>query len=150
MLPRPCPSGTKIDATTGTVKVTNVRDRSGKLQTGTFWGGAFAVRQTRTKKPATVLSLTASLSCAKSARSLSSVAAKAPRARQLWGRDNNGRFVTRGRSAVATVRGTVWLVRDTCAGTLVKVTRGQVSVFDLVRKRTVLVRAGHSYLARTL
>ena len=33
------PVGTTIDATRGTLKLTNVRDRSGKLQTGTFWGG---------------------------------------------------------------------------------------------------------------
>jgi hypothetical protein len=142
------PVGTRIDATAGTVKLTNVRDASGKLQTGRFWGGAFTVRQTRTKKPSTILSLTAPLTCPKSVRHLSSLAANVPRARQLWGRDNNGRFVTRGRSAVATVRGTVWLLRDTCAGTLVKVTRGEVAVRDLVRKRTVLVKAGRSYLAR--
>ena len=49
---------------------------------------------------------------------------------------------------MATVRGTRWLTRDTCAGTLTKVTRGVVSVRDLRRKRTVTVRAGHSYLAR--
>ena len=64
------------------------------------------------------------------------------------GTDNNGRFVTRGRTAVATVRGTAWFTRDTCAGTLVKVTSGTVAVNDLVRKRTVIVRAGRSYLAR--
>ncbi len=68
--------------------------------------------------------------------------------RQLWGKDNNGRFVTRGRSAVATVRGTAWFTRDTCEGTLVKVTSGSVAVRDLVRKVTVIVRAGHKYLAR--
>ena len=70
------------------------------------------------------------------------------RARQLWGKDNNGRFVTRGRAAVATVRGTAWFTRDTCEGTLVSVTRGSVAVRDLVRKVTVIVRAGHKYLAR--
>ena len=37
------PVGTTIDATAGTLRLTNVRDRSGKLQTGTFWGGAFTV-----------------------------------------------------------------------------------------------------------
>ena len=76
------------------------------------------------------------------------LAKKKPKVRQLWGKDTNGRFVTRGRNAVATVRGTAWLTRDTCAGTLVQVTKGVVSVHDLVRKRTVLVRAGHRYLAR--
>jgi streptogramin lyase len=140
------PVGTTIDATRGTLRLTNVRDRSGKLQTGRFWGGLFTVRQTRGKKPSTVLTLTAPLACSKS-RHPSSVAA-AKRVRELWGSDKNGRFVTRGRSAVATVRGTAWFTRDTCAGTLVKVTSGTVAVRDLVLKRTVIVRAGQSYLAR--
>ena len=142
------PVGTTIDATAGTLRLTNVRDRSGKLQTGTFWGGAFTVRQQSGKQPATVIALAAELTCPKS-RKLASGAAVKPRAkRQLWGRDDNGRFVTRGRNAVATVRGTAWLTRDTCAGTFVKVTKGAVSVRDLTRKRTIIVRAGQSYLAR--
>jgi virginiamycin B lyase len=142
------PVGTTIDATRGTLKLTNVRDSSGKLQTGRFWGGSFTFRQTRGKQASTVLTLAAPLNCPKSARHLVSAMANKPRARQLWGRDNNGRFVTRGRSAVATVRGTAWFTRDTCAGTRVTVTRGTVDVRDLVRGRTVIVRAGHSYLAR--
>ncbi len=141
------PVGTTIDATRGTLKLTNVRDASGKLQTGRFWGGVFTVRQTRGKEASTILTLAAPLACGKSARDLSSVAAK-PRTRQLWGSDNKGRFVTRGRSAVATVRGTSWFTRDTCAGTLVRVTSGSVAVRDLVLRRTVIVRAGRSYLAR--
>jgi hypothetical protein len=143
------PVGTRIDATAGTVKLTNVRDATGKLQTATFWGGSFTVRQTRSNKAPTVLSLTAPMTCPKAARRLSALTAGKPRARQLWGKDNNGRFVTRGRSAVATVRGTLWLLRDTCAGTLVKVTRGEVTVRDLVKNRTIIVKAGHTYLART-
>ncbi|HET6171349.1 MAG TPA: hypothetical protein VFD90_02010 [Gaiellales bacterium] len=143
------PVGTTIDATAGTVRLTNARDRSGKLQTGKFWGGSFIVRQARGKKKApTVLTLTAHMSCVK-ARHLSAVTPqKAGKTRQLWGRDNHGHFVTRGRSAVATVRGTVWFMRDTCAGTLVKVAQGSVSVRDLVKHRTVVVSAGRSYLAR--
>ena len=82
--------------------------------------------------------------CARSARHLSSVNPKKGRVRELWGRDNHGRFETHGRSAVATVRGTAWLMRDTRAGTLVKVTRGAVSVRDLVKHRTVVVLAGRS------
>jgi hypothetical protein len=45
------------------------------------------------------------------------------------------------------VRGTSWVTTDTCAGTRTTVTSGAVSVRDLARKRTVLVRAGRSYLA---
>jgi virginiamycin B lyase len=141
------PVGTTIDASSGSVRLTNVRDRSGKLQTGKFWGGKFVVRQSRAKRTPTVLTLAAPMDCAKS-RSLAAVSPKKGRVRQLWGTDNHGRFVTRGQSAVATVRGTAWFMRDTCAGTLVKVSRGSVSVHDLVKHRTVIVTAGRSYLAR--
>ena len=46
------------------------------------------------------------------------------------------------------MRGTIWLVEDRCDGTLTKVSRGTVSVRDFRRKKTVSVKAGHSYLAR--
>jgi hypothetical protein len=46
------------------------------------------------------------------------------------------------------VRGTVWEVIDRCDGTLTKVKRGRVVVRDFRLKRTVVVRAGKSYLAR--
>ncbi len=60
------PVGTTIDATRGTLKLTNIKNSSGKLQTGSFWGGAFTFRQTRGKQATTVLTLTAPLSCSKS------------------------------------------------------------------------------------
>ena len=68
--------------------------------------------------------------------------------RKLWGRDSGGSFRTHGRHSQATVRGTRWLTVDRCDGTLTRVTSGAVSVRDFRRHRTVLVRAGHSYLAR--
>jgi hypothetical protein len=46
------------------------------------------------------------------------------------------------------VRGTVWVTTDRCDGTLTKVSRGRVAVRDFRRKKTVLVKAGKSYLAR--
>jgi hypothetical protein len=76
-------------------------------------------------------------------------AARTRRVRKLWGRDRGGRFRTHGRHSEATVRGTRWLTVDRCDGTLTRVTKGAVSVRDLVRHRTVLVRAGHSYIARS-
>ena len=66
---------------------------------------------------------------------------------KLWG-SGKGKFRTSGKYSSATVRGTIWLVEDRCDGTLTKVTRGTVQVRDLRRKKTVTVRAGHSYLAR--
>jgi hypothetical protein len=46
------------------------------------------------------------------------------------------------------VRGTRWLTEDRCDGTLTRVTNGAVVVRDYKRRRNVLVRAGHSYLAK--
>jgi hypothetical protein len=40
------------------------------------------------------------------------------------------------------------VVEDTCRGTLTIVTNGVVAVRDFRRHKTVLVRAGHRYLAR--
>jgi hypothetical protein len=66
----------------------------------------------------------------------------------LHGTDHGGRFRTRGRYAAATVRGTVWTMSDRCDGTLTVVQRSTVAVRDFVRHITVLVHAGHRYLAR--
>ena len=49
-------------------------------------------------------------------------AATKPKSRKLWG-DGKGKFRTRGQYAAATVRGTKWLVQDSCSGTLTRVTR---------------------------
>ena len=46
------------------------------------------------------------------------------------------------------MRGTRWLVQDTCAGTLTRVVKGVVAVRDNVRHKTIVVRAGKKYLAR--
>jgi ferric-dicitrate binding protein FerR (iron transport regulator) len=56
-----------------------------------------------------------------------------------------GKFQTEGRYGAATVRGTIWLTEDFCDGTLVRVTRGVVTVEDLVTHATVTVTAGQRY-----
>ncbi len=58
------------------------------------------------------------------------------------------RYRTKGRYATGTVRGTRWLTSDGCRSTRISVTRGVVTVRDLVRKRNRAVRAGRSYTAR--
>src|SRR5206468_5747481 len=68
--------------------------------------------------------------------------------RRLFG-NVKGRFRTRGRHSTATVRGTQYLVKDECRGTTTKVIEGRVIVNDLVKHKTKVVRAGHSYLARS-
>ena len=143
------PVGAVVDATRGHVKLTSVRDRSGKLQSGTFWGGVFRVRQSR-RDAYTELVLAGTLAdCASGRRGKGVQASRARRrwSRRLWGRDRGGRFRTRGRHGTATVRGTRWLTEDRCDGTLFKVTEGKIDVRDHKKRKTVRLKRGGSYLA---
>jgi hypothetical protein len=60
----------------------------------------------------------------------------------------NGRYRTRSPNSAATVRGTDWTMIQRCDGTLTRVRRGTVVVRDFRLRRTILVHAGESYLAR--
>ena len=46
------------------------------------------------------------------------------------------------------MRGTTWLVQDTCTTTLTRVTQGVVAVNDFAKRKTVLVKKGKRYTAR--
>jgi hypothetical protein len=64
--------------------------------------------------------------------------------------DHGGKYKTNGRYSASTVRGTVYSVSDRCDGTLTTVKRGSISVLDFQTRKTIIVRAGHSYLARAV
>jgi hypothetical protein len=148
------PSGTVIDTRKGTVELTSAIDRKGTTQTGRFWGALFEVRQSATGKGMTQLVLRGGDFSGCRARAaghggiVAHAAASAKPPRRLWGSDRHGRFQTRGRGSVATVRGTRWITEDRCEGTLTRVTEGAVAVYDLRRHRTQVVTHGHRYLAR--
>jgi hypothetical protein len=144
------PVGAVLDTRAGTVALTTALD-GGRTQTATFHSGVFQVRQSKTAHGLTDIFLRGpAVSCGRSRASAraAAVAKRKPPRRQLWGRDKHGRFRTHGKNSVATVRGTSWVTTDTCAGTRTTVRAGAVSVRDVHRHRTTLVRAGHSYLAR--
>ena len=46
------------------------------------------------------------------------------------------------------MRGTKWLVEDTCSTTLTRVARGTVTVRDFAKRKNVIVKAGKKYVAR--
>jgi hypothetical protein len=150
------PTGTVIDARAGTVELKTALDTKGATQTGYFWGSEFEVRQTATARGMVQLVLRGGdFSGCKATNKATARAAAAKRkatkkkpARSLWGSDDRGRFQTRGRGSVATVRGTRWLTQDTCAGTLTRVVAGAVAVRDLRSGRTTVVTRGHQHLAR--
>jgi hypothetical protein len=140
------PVGSTIDATKGTVKMVTATGKGTKTQSGSFGGGAFIVKQRKGTQGLTELALQGGnlKGCPKAKR-----AAAKKRGRRLLG-NAHGRFRTRGRYSSATVRGTRWLTEDSCVGTRTKVLLGTVKVLDLVKHKTVVVKAGHSYLARPL
>ncbi len=140
------PVGTTVDTRKGRVTLVAAANRSGGTATADFFDGLFKVGQTKGAKPITVLALVEKLTGCK-AKGKATIAKKKVRKRRLWG-DGKGRFQTKGKHSAATVVGTKWLVQDTCRTTLTKVARGKVSVRDFVKKKTVIVRKGHQYVAR--
>jgi len=157
------PVGSQLDTSRGRVALTSAADTGGaKTQTSDFYQGRFQVKQsvpkTKPKKPKALITdlvmkgQIARSQCAplKGARAAAVDAKKKKGPKsvlgKLWG-SGKGKFRTDGKYSSATVRGTIWLVQDECDGTLTKVRRGVVSVRDIKRKKTVKVKAGHSYLA---
>jgi streptogramin lyase len=147
------PVGSMVDATEGTIRITTARNSAGVGQSAEVWGSRFVLLQDATGM--TTLRLASHPVCAggRARRGGLTFGARAPRqspapAVGLWAHDHHGHFSTRGLNSVATVRGTYWGTFETCAGTLTVVRSGRVTVRDLERGRTILVTAGHSYLAR--
>jgi hypothetical protein len=140
---RTIPVGSEIDARKGVIRMQTASNASGGTQTGNFSQGRFVMRQRPSSKPTTDLLLKGNLGCKKSSGKAS---AAGRRSRRLFG-NARGRYRSRGRHATATVRGTIWSMRDTCNSTTVRVKRGVVSVRDLRKKKTVRVRRGGKYTA---
>jgi hypothetical protein len=139
------PLGSTVDARRGRVEIAAISRRGGPVERAIFYAGMFRITQSG---GLTTLTLNERLArCPKTRAKRASAAAKRPKKRRLWG-NGKGRFRTKGRYAAATVRGTKWLVQDSCAGTLTRVTQGSVTVRDRVRKKTVIVKKGKRYLAR--
>jgi hypothetical protein len=148
------PSGSVVDARRGTLTLRSALDAAGHVQTATVRGAVFEVRQSRTGNGMTDLVLRATpTGCATTGAAARAAAVTGTKKRSKpgarWARDSHGRFRTRGRNSVATVRGTRWSTRETCAGTVTRVMQGAVDVRDVRTGQTVTVRRGHAYLART-
>jgi DNA-binding beta-propeller fold protein YncE len=141
---RVIPVGSLIDARRGKALLSSVRDRGGSVQQGRFSRGLFQVRQRRSERYLTELVLRGKIGpCPRGNRA----SAAARSSRRLWG-DGRGRFRTRGRYSSGAVRGTRWLVADSCKGTLTVVRRGRVAVRDFTRDLTTVLEKGERYLAR--
>jgi hypothetical protein len=136
------PLGSTVDTTHGAVVLSSVPKPGAAPQHATFSEGMFKVTQ-----PGGVTQLTLDQPLAPCRAHAAAAAAKQPKTRKLWG-DGHGAFRTQGQFSSATVRGTRWLVQDSCAGTLTRVVRGVIAVRDDVRRKTLILRSGKRYLAR--
>ncbi|MDA0164688.1 Ig-like domain-containing protein [Solirubrobacter ginsenosidimutans] len=134
-------NGAEVDARKGIVEIT--RSDGGVAK---FYDGIFKLSQSG---GITTLTLSEKLTgCPKAKQSSPARAAAAkPKTRKLWG-DGKGKFRTKGQYSAATVRGTKWLVQDTCTTTLTRVVRGVVAVEDFAKRKTILLKQGKRYTAR--
>jgi hypothetical protein len=132
-------NGAEVDTRNGVVEIT--RSDGGVAK---FYDGIFKLSQSG---GITTLTLTEKLTGCKTSKKKASAAATKPKTRKLWG-DGKGKFRTRGQYSAATVRGTKWLVQDTCTNTLTRVAQGVVAVEDFAKKKTILIKKGKRYTAR--
>jgi hypothetical protein len=144
--------GSLIDTTHGRVDLraapAPTSASAARVEDGQFSGGAFRAEQGRGLSGTRIrLAGGHFASCAAPAQG-GSAARLSHRVVRLLHASASGRFQTTGQYAAATVRGTIWLTEDFCDGTLVRVTRGVVSVRDRATHVTVVVTAGHSFFAR--
>jgi hypothetical protein len=143
------PVGALIDASHGRITLSTATDRDGHTQSATLWGATFVIGQRLAGHGMTTFRLTGGrLDCRRGRASTASASVRRRPARALWAQDHGGHFSTRGQNSVATVRGTSWATIERCDGTLTIVRSGAVSVRSNHTHRTVLVTAGHRFLAR--
>jgi hypothetical protein len=150
---RQIPVGSTLETTGGVVAIATATATVGKTQAGEFGAGIFTLLQNRKQKGLTELDIVDNHSAKQACFTLGKKAQTASKhlSSKVLGRltgTAHGGFTTRGQYSAATVRGTVWGVRNRCDGTLTKVTRGIVSVRDFRRRKTITLFTGQSYLAK--
>jgi hypothetical protein len=147
------PLGCTIDASHGTV---NLKWNSGcrGIASGKFGGVAFVVNQVKDSHPECPGGLLLDLKSLAPApkgcddRDRRNRVSSAAVTGHLHAQTKRRRVRSRHRHSSGTVRGTEWDVVERCDGTLTRVIAGVVAVRDFRLHKTILVHAGHSYLAR--
>jgi hypothetical protein len=139
------PDGSEIDTRRGKLRLTVAR-HDGSTESAEVSEGRAIVDQDTAARPTTTLKLSEKIARPRARRAATAV--KRKRRRKLLVKTNGGRFRTRGNYAASTASGTAWRTTDTPTTTRIDVRKGTVSVRDLVRRRTLTVRAPRFYLAR--
>lgn len=144
--------GSTVDPGTAVMNLATAADRAGTRQTALVSLGRFTVRQTSGARPETELRLAGPRPACGAGRRATGDPGLPRRlrvsVRKRKKRERPPLYAVSGEYSRGATRGTDWLTEDRCDGTLTRVFRGAVRVSDFRRGRTVLVRAGSSYLAR--
>ena len=141
------PVGSQLDTKRGTLKLTVALRASGAKASANLSGGRFLFGQKAGKgKLRTDLSLKGGSfkGCPPPGKGGS---ARRRTIRYLK-TQANGKFNVIGRHSSGVERGTTWTTKDTCTTTTTSVKAGSVAVRDFGRRKTVIVRAGKTYVAR--
>jgi hypothetical protein len=150
---RVVPVGSTIDTKAGTAKLTAATTQR-RFQSGVFAGSRFIVSQRASDHGVVELDLRPGPTALRSCRSIAHHASTARRVKvppKLLAKlhaEVKGQFRTTGTYSSASAHGTSWETLEQCDGTLTRVLSDIVTVLDFHRHRSVLVHAGHSYLAR--
>jgi hypothetical protein len=131
--------GATVNAAKGQLRIFAAKGKKGSTESGVFYGGSFRLTQGTT-------GLVQAALAGQPAGCKSTEGAHAARSFALWGHVK-GKFRTRGRYGSASVQGTIWFTENRCDGTFFHVVRGVLRIRDFTRHRTIILRAGHSYLA---
>jgi hypothetical protein len=136
------PLGATVDVKKGRIELASVPSRTAAVEKIQLYSGMFRVGQ-----PAAITEFTLDEPLASCKKKQARAAATKPKTRKLWG-DGKGKFRTRGQYSAATIRGTRFLVQDSCSGTLTQVKEGSVLVRDNVKRKNIVLRKGKRYTAR--
>ena len=108
-------------------------------------GAAVTVRQTSGSRITTALTVRRP---ACSTGAVARAAGNTSRRVRLRSKKGRGNWKVRGKFSTGAAEGTDWTTVESCSRTTTIVRSGRVRVYDRERRRSVLVRAGGSYVAR--
>jgi hypothetical protein len=139
-------SGSEIDATRGTLSLTEASG-AGASDTATVTGGRAIITQAEAAAAPATFTLSQPLTCPAPDADLASAASKKPKGakkRHITVSENAGHFDTRGQYVATAVEGTTWTTTDTCGASTVTVASGVVKVTNLLTNTTTTLTAGQS------
>jgi hypothetical protein len=126
------------------VRIATAVPSSSTAQNGRFFAGFFQLAQDRSQRGLTEAKLMGGdfSGCPKAGKTSARGAKLSDDVVRTLRGNVSGKFRTTGRFAAATVRGTIYSIRDRCDGTLARVKRGTIIVRDLAARRDITVAAG--------